>query len=668
MAVDCGQCGRTNGAVRQFCFSCGSYLSWAGGVVDQDVMSLAAVPPRQRQTPPRETEHRLALALNPPQVAVIPGSQETLFVAVANWGTTVEGVGLTVTGLPADWWTLDPPRLALMPSTEAKAALHIHPPRQPTSHAGEYPISVDASTQLDRKASAHARVTVLPFVDVRATAVAPESSAGRLWGSHRVDIENASNIRVTSAVEAHDQNESLRFRPTSSEVVLDPGATAQARFRVRAPGVHLIGAQKPPRRFAVRVSTQADAVADRPASFSQRPLLPRWVAVVAAAALVVGGLLLFGHHKNHLPAAATSAAAVAGPATKARAVPTSAPAAAATTTVAVQKMANAAIASPSTTAPASAVTTSSNGSAQLSGTGPPSASSSQTSAAGAQEYFAVVNSNGIIARSSQGTTSTHPSPGTYLVTFPSNVSNCAPVADPGYPGASEQFQFPAAVTAGPGPAPNTVLVNVVNPGNIAAQGETPANPMLQDNSFDLHVDCSAQPYVVVSAQGQVSASTAGVAVTPLGTGLYSVNFGKDLSACAPTATVDTAGSGASTDQAFLALGSDRQTITVSINDSTTTPVDAPFSLIATCQGGPFSVFPSSNGAGNTTAIPNAEQCALTASWLSTAPGSNPSNQGYVAVWTPDTKTGNVQTKNAQYNVATGSGVDLVATCATGLQR
>ena len=159
MAVHCRQCGRSNQDGREFCFSCGAFLEWAGEQVDQSAPRIVPVAPGPTVESGRQTIRRLSISLSPGRLSVTPGERASLLVTVGNFGSIVEGADLYLAGLPDEWWTFDPPRVTLLPSTEAKATLRIHPPRTIASTAGDYPIAVDVAAQLDRKASAEATIT-----------------------------------------------------------------------------------------------------------------------------------------------------------------------------------------------------------------------------------------------------------------------------------------------------------------------------------------------------------------------------------------------------------------------------------------------------------------------------------------------------------------------------
>jgi hypothetical protein len=274
-------------------------LEWAGEHVDRGQAPIVAVPPGPTLGSARETVRRLSVSLSPSSASVTPGERTSLLVTVSNLGTTVEGADLNLAGLPKDWWSFDPARVSLLPSSETKATLSVHPPRATSSKAGEYPIDVDVATQLDRKASVEATVTIRPFVQLSAE-LTPENSTGYSRATHEVRIANASNVRVIARVEALDRDQVLQFAPQTSEVALEAGASTTAGVKVRGRRLRWRG-RKPAHRFSVRVSAPGAGPTERPASFTQVPLLPKWVPMAATitALALIGGILFLGHASGH---------------------------------------------------------------------------------------------------------------------------------------------------------------------------------------------------------------------------------------------------------------------------------------------------------------------------------------------------------------------------------
>jgi hypothetical protein len=299
MATLCNACGERNPESAEFCQRCGQLLEWHGTKVSDTAAEPAAIPPGRVNKRNTDEVHQLFSSLSEKELAVTPGEHVTLTVTVRNGGTIVEEVMPDLAGLPSGWWSFDPPRLTMLPGTEAKTAMRVSPPRSVEATAGSYVIEVSAISGVDRaiRADAQATVVVRPFVEVAAS-LAPENSTGRFGATHSLSVENASNIRVTANVKAADKDQRLRIATSVPDLVLDPGASETTRLRVRPTRLRWLG---PPqsRRFAANVATGAGPTIDKPGTFTQLAILPRWV--LPAAVILVAGIIAIGvlnHHKH----------------------------------------------------------------------------------------------------------------------------------------------------------------------------------------------------------------------------------------------------------------------------------------------------------------------------------------------------------------------------------
>ena len=94
----------------------------------------------------------------------------------------------------------------------------------------------------------------------------------------------------------------LQFAPQTSELALEAGASSSACIKVRSPRLRW-RRPKPAHRFSVRVSAPGAASTERPASFTQVPLLPRWapLAATVVAVALIGGIFVLGHKTTNVP-------------------------------------------------------------------------------------------------------------------------------------------------------------------------------------------------------------------------------------------------------------------------------------------------------------------------------------------------------------------------------
>jgi hypothetical protein len=181
------------------------------------------------------------------------------------------------------------------------------------------------------------------------------------------------------------------------------------------------------------------------------------------------------------------------------------------------------------------------------------------------------------------------------------------VANLGYAGTSEDFTYVTTVTTKT--VRKTVEVDVTMPGYIQP-GQYPNSPFFVDDSFHLHVDCNHALYADVTGNAAIKTASPGVTAKPNGTGSYVVHFGHDIAGCAPVATVTAGQRVPQPVQAYLALGEDLRSLTVSVNRSSTEAVDAGFDVIVTCGQQHIGVFPYSEGYYNMITVPNVSRLRL----------------------------------------------------------
>jgi hypothetical protein len=155
-------------------------------------------------------------------------------VTVGNRGSTVEGAEVHRTDLPAVWWSFDPDWCSLLSCREANATLRLHLPRTTASKAGDYPIAVDLSDQLDRKAGAIATVAVEPFVKLSAQ-LKPENFSGRSAANHTFFSTRPPTSELRPGLKPLDKDsESSRFQPQASGLLVGTAETATTSLKMRA--------------------------------------------------------------------------------------------------------------------------------------------------------------------------------------------------------------------------------------------------------------------------------------------------------------------------------------------------------------------------------------------------------------------------------------------------
>jgi hypothetical protein len=183
---------------------------------------------------------RLTVVPEAAQVAL--GEQLSLALTVRHTGRSSAHYRLDVSGIPADWYTLDRPYVALQPATSARVLLTVHPPARPVSLAGRYTLTV------------HVRAAEEPDLQT-ATAVALMVSTGELdmdvqpaevegpEATFRITFVNRSPTPIPIRLSASGQEDRLRVRiePEDSVIVPAGGAADPITVHVAPKGRETLG-------------------------------------------------------------------------------------------------------------------------------------------------------------------------------------------------------------------------------------------------------------------------------------------------------------------------------------------------------------------------------------------------------------------------------------------
>jgi hypothetical protein len=89
------------------------------------------------------------LTVDPDAAEVAPGDRLCLALTVQNTEHSGAHYRLDVSGIPADWYDLDRPFVALVPGASAQTRLTVHPPVSPDTMAGRYTLAVQVRTAED---------------------------------------------------------------------------------------------------------------------------------------------------------------------------------------------------------------------------------------------------------------------------------------------------------------------------------------------------------------------------------------------------------------------------------------------------------------------------------------------------------------------------------------
>ena len=172
--------------------------------------------------------NRIAVALEKDVLSLIPGQATTLKVTLANLGTLVDHLDLSVDGVPEAWIVPQDAPIQLNPNTQASALMTIVVPRVSESRAGKYRVIVRAkSTELEDDAggAANAVWTVQGFAQ-STLAVRPNNLNSKRKAIFNTVVKNEGNIPVRYVVSAEDDTSKLQFKfdETKPKLTFPPGA------------------------------------------------------------------------------------------------------------------------------------------------------------------------------------------------------------------------------------------------------------------------------------------------------------------------------------------------------------------------------------------------------------------------------------------------------------
>ena len=252
-----------------------------------------------------------ATALPVRELRVEPGSTTTAKMLVRNTGQVVDQYSIDIVGNCAEWATVEPKIVNLLPGADVEITVTFAPAKSPEVPAGVVPFGVRVLSREDPPGSAVAEgsVEVAPFSDVQVELV-PKQSTGRRRGKHQVAIDNNGNLPTTVQVNAQDEQEALDFKLDHSVASIEPGAAAFIRLKARPEKRFLKGADRQHQFVVTVVPSNAEPVANR-GVMTQRQLLPAWLLpafAVAAVALVALLVLYETLFKPHIESVAKDAA------------------------------------------------------------------------------------------------------------------------------------------------------------------------------------------------------------------------------------------------------------------------------------------------------------------------------------------------------------------------
>jgi beta-lactam-binding protein with PASTA domain/Tol biopolymer transport system component len=199
-------------------------------------------------------------------MGVEPGGRAQLLALVRNQSGIVDNYDLSVNGLPADWYSIFPNTVYLVPfgtsgTYEQEVQIHLHPPRSAEAQARIWELEVVAESKAynRRAASAPLHLGIQPFEEFK-TKLSPERASGRRKAQFDVAVRNTANAPVTVALDAADQDNELAYDFTPPTIEIPPGQSVNSKLLVKPPRQKWIGR---PEEKRIQVFTKTGEEAER---------------------------------------------------------------------------------------------------------------------------------------------------------------------------------------------------------------------------------------------------------------------------------------------------------------------------------------------------------------------------------------------------------------------
>jgi beta-lactam-binding protein with PASTA domain len=205
-----------------------------------------------------------------------PGGRARVLALVRNQSGIVDNYDLSVSGLPAEWYSVFPNTVYLVPfgtsgTYEQEVEIHLHPPRSAEAEARIWELEVVAESKAynRRAATAPLHLGIQPFEEFK-TKLEPERASGRRKAQFDVAVRNTANAPVTVALDAADADNELAYDFTPATLEIPPGRSVNSKMLVKPPRQKWIGRPEE-KRIQVFTKTGDEAAQAKSAADMELP-------------------------------------------------------------------------------------------------------------------------------------------------------------------------------------------------------------------------------------------------------------------------------------------------------------------------------------------------------------------------------------------------------------
>ena len=275
------------GGTQVYDFSASSGSSSQQGPRNPNETSIGT--PRSEEKVP---ETNISVEIEPNQVVVDLsniGSVGNASVHIINKGSIVKHCRLQVQGIDPAWVQVPASTLQLLPDDSGELSVIFHPPRDPTSSAGEHWFDIYILDEKRQRIGYGQGILVIrPYYEFEVT-MEPEviHRRGIVW----LTIENKGNSRDSYLLAGKDRENGLRFFHDPRPVIIDPQTRVPVEAEVRPRSRVLIGAPKTYGFQMVTTSASGESK-QKDGQLTSPPILPIWMLPLLMLLCIVCLVLL----------------------------------------------------------------------------------------------------------------------------------------------------------------------------------------------------------------------------------------------------------------------------------------------------------------------------------------------------------------------------------------
>src|SRR5262245_1492955 len=224
------------------------------------------------------------------------GGASNLVALIRNQSGIVDNYDLHIEGLPAEWWTIAPATVYLVPygapggEYEQEVTVSFHPPRAAEAEARTWPIVLVAVSKANGTVAgrASAGLDITPYHELEAE-MRPAQASGRRKATYAIAVRNRANAPVDVQLAGVDPDNAMKFGFQKPRFTVAPGRRNGSAFMVKPPKPALVG-RPVHRRFEVASTVIGSDTGALPTSATlvQKPWIPIWALMILPLLLIAG--------------------------------------------------------------------------------------------------------------------------------------------------------------------------------------------------------------------------------------------------------------------------------------------------------------------------------------------------------------------------------------------